>query len=219
MDIFEPNNGIETIPSPLGKFQATWTLNGLATPWPVVSRVDALTSHVVWQSPQAAQISFEWGRIPTSYEVSDCWAGIWRVEAQQVVTGLRLTFQAPPIGPEWEGGHNSGEHLVAARYSDPTTNVSIGTADLEILQYRVSKTLLPPLPDHWKEPLSGYSSPFEPYLASTPGMIWDLPTLNPNDSVEFHVIIAWDPDPDSVISWLAVDEPILNVKTALYRSL
>lgn len=135
---------------------------------------------------------------PLQKQVTECYAGMWRLQAHAPVDSCIFTAVWED-GYIWkEGGPHSGEWLYAKSYDDVQTQVSIGTDDEDALARR----------SHYRD---GIPTEWEPYFRSTPnhfdwfslqpihyeirdaGLAIPLPPLGAGKLCQIHFIVAWAP--------------------------
>jgi hypothetical protein len=149
------------------------------------------------------------------FSVTDCWAGIWRLEARSP-TGPCLFAAVWEPGSKWKnGGPDSGEHLYAKTWDDEQAEVTIGTEDNELLAYRAEHGNY--LPNEWctyfcAETCSSdwrtcayWQHETHEQLLRT-GVPAPVPSLLQGQRCQIHFVVAWaDYRERSVVTGLAVD--------------
>ena len=145
--------------------------------------------------------------LPGDLEVSDCWAGLWRVSPYVDVDSCGFEARWQP-GHSWSnGGPDSGQDLDAQTWTDGVVRVSMGTHDGTAVLARAQAG--DGLPKIWGSAaalrcIDAACSDLVRYDATS--LFVPLPSLSVSEQAQIHFAIAWAPDIEHDAStWFAVD--------------
>lgn len=140
-------------------------------------------------------------RLPSQMTVLACWAGLWRVTAQDCVSTPRFYCEWPSPPPEAEGTPNPGEGLDAFTWRLAGSALSLGTEDGELLAARAQR-------DAGVPPRLARELTFSTVHYTDSGLVVPVSGMFPGEVIEVHFVVAWtDGDShDSPSTWFAVDQ-------------
>lgn len=137
--------------------------------------------------------------------IAASWVVVLRAVAHRAVPAVRLSCTWGPDA-QWDTneGPETGELVVAYRWSGGAVTLSLRTSDLESLQGAAARGY--PLPARWGDDLGRVAPDGGGLLiVDHTGIIIDAPALLPREAAQLHLLAAWGPrDADDAGTWLAV---------------
>jgi hypothetical protein len=130
-------------------------------------------------------------QLPPGAQLDACFAARWRLWTIRQTPPVLLRAEWEPGSRIEDGGLNGGEHLIALTWNIPGTQLSIGTADEEILP--------PGFEDERYWPAA---------IRDREGLQILVPPQSSGAMVQIQFLIAWqtgDIDENDASTWYAVD--------------
>ncbi|MEW1914626.1 hypothetical protein AB0442_40690 [Kitasatospora sp. NPDC085895] len=139
--------------------------------------------------------------------LTDCHAGVWRIDALARLERVRFSAGLPARLPEdADAGWDGGQALAAITVEDEKTRLTIGGKDEEAICWAAHAGEVPGrwatlIDKVYNRSISTWGVDFGNYH----GMSWTLPPLEAGDHCELPVVAAWAPSADeSANTWYAV---------------